>query len=147
MQTKKKSSQWLLYKILQEIFPPGVVILEEIHLPSALVIQTGYLMTFDIFVPSMNMIFEYHGYHHYYDHHMFGDVISRKERDEQRRLVCSYHNVIYLEVPYWWHCDKASVIALIHQKRPDIVPHAVDTPFQYRIATELTKDVNIIKYV
>jgi len=88
-------------------------------------------MTFDIYVPGLNLIFEYQGHQHYQDHYMFGDVKSLRERDEQRRVACIYHNLTFLEVPYWWQRDKESVIAIIHQERPDLVPHALSNPFQY----------------
>jgi len=103
---QKKSSQWWLYKSLHEIFPPGSEILEEFHLPSMSFVQTGYLMTFDIYVPQLKIVFEYHGYHHYHDHYMFGDIRSQNERDKQKRAACICHNINYLEVPYWWQRDK-----------------------------------------
>jgi len=134
---QKRSSQWWLYKTLQEMFPPGTELIEEFKLPSISFIQSGHLMTFDVYLPSLNMILEYHGFHHYYDHYMFGDVQCYKARDEQRRLSCIFHNITYLEVPYWWQRDKESVIAIIHQARPDIVPHVLVTPFQYPKTTKL----------
>jgi len=62
---------------------------------------------------------------------MYGDVDSNKERDKQRRVACFYQNITYMEVPYWWQHDKESILAIMHQVRPDIVPHAMVTPFQY----------------
>jgi len=116
----KKSSQWYLLKILQEIIPPGVNMLEEYHFPS-MIFSKGYLMIYDICIPSLQIIIEYHGYQHYYDHVMFGDVKTRNERDGERREACKYHNISYLEVPYWWKRDKVSIIAILHKLRPDIV--------------------------
>jgi len=81
-------------------------------------------MIFDIYIPSLNLIIEYHGYQHYHDHYMFGNVKSRQERDKQRKVACNYLNIAYLEVPYWWERDKESVLAIIHKARPDIVPRA-----------------------
>jgi len=89
-------------------------------------------MTFDVYIPSLNIIIEYHGYQHYYDHYMFGDVKPYKEQDKKRRAACVYHNISYLEVPYWWQHDKESVMAIIHQVRPDIVPQSLVTPFHYQ---------------
>jgi len=94
----------------------------------------GNLMTFDVYVPAMNMIFEYHGIQHFHDHFLFGAVKSNKERDKQRRAACIYHNITYLEVPYWWQRDKESVVAIIHLVRPDIVTPPLATPFQYSIS-------------
>jgi len=89
-------------------------------------------MIFDIYIPSLNIIFEYHGYQHYFDHYMFGDVKSQRQHDNDRRITCKYHNITYLEVPYWWQHDKQSIIAMVHLVRPDIVAHSSSsTPFQY----------------
>jgi len=142
---KKKSSQWWLYKALQEIFPPGIDILEEYEFPAMQLSQTGYLMSFDIYVPSLHIILEYHGYQHYYDHYMFGDVKVHKERDYERRVACAHHSITYLEVPYWWQHDKESVIAVIHRVRPDIVPDVpVVTPFQYSIKAKPNKEITLL---
>jgi len=125
----KRSCQWWLCKTLQEIFPPGTDILEEYQLPS--IIHTGYILTFDICAPSLNIIFEYQGYQHFYDHYLFGDVKTQKEQDKTKRDACMYHNITYLEVPYWWQRDKESIVAIVHHIRPDIIPHALGSPFHY----------------
>jgi len=91
---------------------PTVDILEEYYFPM-LFIQIGNLMTFDIYVSSFNLVIEYHRYQHYYDHYMFGDAKSCKERDSERRLACINQNINYLEVLYWWHCDKLHMITSI----------------------------------
>jgi len=102
------------------------------------------LTIFDIYVPSLNIIFEYYGYQHYQDHFLFGDVISRKEQDNNRRLACAYNNITYFEVPYWWQHDKESIIAILHHLRPDTVPEApITTPFHYQIKTKLNQAVII----
>jgi len=92
---QKKSSQWRLFKTLQEILP-GVDILEEYQLPDIFLAQTGNVMFYDIYVPSFNIIFEYHGYQHYYDHYLFGDVKSRKGRDNEKKisLFSKQHHVL-----------------------------------------------------
>jgi len=99
---------------------------------------------FDIYVPSLNVIIEYHGYQHYNDHYMFGDVKSRKELDNKRRVACAYHNITYLEIPYWWQHDKGSLIGIMHQARPDIVPDTpMLTPFHYPAKARANKEINI----
>jgi len=88
------------------------------------------------------LVFEYQGFQHYSDHCMFGDIKSCQERDKQKKKACNSFNITYLEVPYWWHYDKESIVALIHQERPDIVPHAMGTPFQYPTKLELKTEVH-----
>jgi len=100
-------------------------------------------MLFDIFIPSLNIIFEYHGYQHYFDHCLFGDVKSKKERDDERSEACNFHGITYVEVPYWWKRDKESIIAILHRFRPDIVPEPMATPFQYPIKQKPNKSVDV----
>jgi len=141
---QKKSSQWWLYKALREIFPPNTIIIEEFKLQLSL--APGNSMIFDVYIPSLNLIFEYQGYQHYYANCMFGNIKSQQEQDQKKRLACNYLDITYLEVPYWWQYDKESIIAIIYQKRPDIVAHVLGgTPFQYP-STTLSKEVNVIQY-
>jgi len=142
--TKKKSSQWWLYKTLQEIVPTGVDILEEYKFPTT-VLQTENVMIFDIYVPALNIILEYHGVQHYYDHYLFGYFKSSVERDSERRLTCANHNITYLEVPYWWQHDKESITTIVHQVRPDIVPASpIAIPFHYQVVTpKPSKDLKV----
>jgi len=101
---------------------------------------SGSLMIYDICVPALNIIFEYHGHHHYHDHYLFGDVNSCKERDKKRRLACANQSINYLEVPYWWQRDQESLIAMVHQVRPDVVPYApIGIPFQYEVKAKPSK--------
>jgi len=93
---QKRSSQWCLYKTLQLIFPPGTEIIEEFHLPSMLFAQSEYLMTFDVYIPALNLAFEYHGYQHYYDHHLFGSAKTNEQKDKQKREACMHHIITYL---------------------------------------------------
>jgi len=89
-------------------------------------------MIFDIYIPSLSIIFEYHGYQHYYDHYLFGDTKSCTDRDIEKRAACSYHNISYIEIPYWWQHDQESLIATVHKVRPDLVlDAALDYPFKY----------------
>jgi len=52
-----------------------------------------------------------------------------------------------LEVPYWWQFDKESIITIIHQERPDIVPQSPGTPFQYHARISPIKELNVTKYL
>jgi len=102
------------------------------------------LMTFDICVPSLNIIFDFQGYQHYYDHYMFGDVKFHREHDVEKRALCTTHNFGYLEVPYWWQHDKESVIAILNNLRPDIVLCTpMPIPFHYAKKSKPIKDLTV----
>jgi len=119
--------------MVQEIFPHGVDVLEEYHIPAINFSINGFAMVFDIYVPSFKIIFEYHGHHHYLGHYLFGDVKYRADRDKERREICTLHGITYIEVPYWWKRDKESVVALLANFRPDIV---IESPIDTRVTYE-----------
>jgi len=79
-------------------------------------------MTYDIYVPSLNIIMEYQGWLHYQHHPFFGNVVHQKGQDNEKRDACTYHNISYFEVPYWWQYDQESIMAILHQARPDVIP-------------------------
>jgi len=82
----------------------------------------GSPIVFDVYVPGLCLAFEYNGYQHYYNHFMFGDVKSHKERDKARQIVCEALGITVIEIPYWWSGqDKESIIAALHKIRPDIL--------------------------
>jgi len=105
---QKKSSQWILYKIIKEVLPSDIEVIEDYTHPF-LVFETGCVITFDIYISSLNVAIEYNGYQHYHDHVMFGDALSNKKRDNERRTACKSSGISLIEVPYWWQRDKANI--------------------------------------
>jgi len=95
--------------------------------------STGSAITFDIYISALNLVFEYHGFQHYYDHFIFGISNSLKDRDNERREKSKSLGLTYVEIPYWWHQDKESIISLLHRIRPDIIPTPPEEfiPFSY----------------
>jgi len=88
-------------------------------------------MIFDIYIPSFKLALEYYGYQHYYNHLMFGDVESRKERDLERHKACNSIGITFIEVPYWWQRDEDSIISILYKSRPDLVTGYKFIPFSY----------------
>jgi len=123
---QKKSIQWRLYKLIKEILPANIEVVEDYRHPSLKFSDTGCPMIFDVYVPSLNLILEFNGYQHYYNY-IFGDAKSLKERDSERYAACMSMGMHLIEVPYWWQCDKASITAILHKYRPDIL-HSPQVP-------------------
>jgi len=116
----RKSSQWLLYKIIKQVLPSDIELIEE-YVHPVMKFRSGSPMVFDIYIAAFNLAFEYNGYQHYYDHYLFGNVNSHKLRDTERHNACKSKGITLIEVPYWWHCDKESVVSLLYKIRPDIM--------------------------
>ena len=63
-------------------------------------------MELDIWLPELNLAFEYQGEQHYSD-----DVISR--RDREKRSACKEAGIRLIEVPYTWDASKEYVLGLL----------------------------------
>ena len=88
--------------------------------------ESGYKMTFDAFLPNFKLVFEYQGEQHYHDIFTFGEQQRYARRDAEKRKACSSNGISLIEVPYWWDFTKESLMATIHQKRPDLIPFLSD---------------------
>jgi len=105
----------LLYKIIRDILPLNIEVIEEYMHPFIQFTNTGFPIVFDVYIPSFDLAFEHHGYQHYQDHAIFGPVQSRKERDNERREACKSAGITCIEVPYWWHRDQETILAVLHK--------------------------------
>eukprot|EP01121_Diplochlamys_sp_Union-15-3_P022740 TRINITY_DN9778_c0_g1_i1.p1 TRINITY_DN9778_c0_g1~~TRINITY_DN9778_c0_g1_i1.p1 ORF type:complete len:102 (+),score=16.82 TRINITY_DN9778_c0_g1_i1:324-629(+) len=75
--------------------------------------QSGRSMEFDVFVPSLNLAFEYQGYQHYNDHYMFGPLKLYKTKDEEKKQFCTANGITLIKVPHWWDYSLDSLISEI----------------------------------
>jgi len=105
-------------------------------------------MIFDIYIPSLNIIVEYHGFQHYFDHYLFGGAKSHKDRDKERSKSCTSHGISYIEVPYWWKRDKESIVAVLHSLRPDVISdNSMPNPFTYEPRQKKTRiNLSFVEY-
>jgi len=96
-------------------------------------------MVFDVYVPSLNLIFEYQGHQHYNDNYLFGEIKSRLDRENEKHGACNSVGISYLKVPYWWQRDKESIVGVLHRYRPDILDISKDVfPFSYKEKKRIT---------
>jgi hypothetical protein len=51
--------------------------------------DTNKPLIFDIFIPSLQMAFEYQGEQHFDEHFAFGTSDSQQSKDNRRRTKCS----------------------------------------------------------
>ena len=67
---------------------------------------TNRPMQLDIFIPELNLAFEYQGEQHYTFHYLYGHPEERQMRDAEKKIKCAEAGITLIEVPYWW--DKAA---------------------------------------
>ena len=74
------------------------------------------LLEIDIFVPSINLGFEYQGEQHYDDMpQAFGHLESYHFRDKFKQSLCDQQNISLINIPYWWDLSSSSIIHSINQ--------------------------------
>ena len=96
----KKSTQWLLFLQISKLFPDVEVIEEYDH--QEMTRFSGHPVQFDIFIPKLNLAFEYHGIHHYKDTTAFGPIEIYQMRDAEKEKLCKQFNIELVVIPYSW---------------------------------------------
>lgn len=128
-----KSSQRILKLRVQEIFPNtgicatlevDLAVVHEDYLHPELQFDSGHGMQLDLFIPKLSLAFEYQGEQHFQNLNSFAPLALYSERDKQKRKACKGHGITLVEVPYWWDFGKDSLVATIHELRPDIFPNS-----------------------
>jgi len=105
----------------------------------ALIPLLGRPISFDVFVPTLNLALEYHGQQHYEENYWFGSRTDSEEREEEKRQACNLLGITLIEVPYWWQRDmvcmtlgnfspymltydlQQSIQALLQDSRPEVL--------------------------
>jgi hypothetical protein len=118
---------------LEEIYP-GTKILCNYRDDRLRYEDTNYMMEFDLFLPSLNLAFEYQGNNiifmayirnikqgiqHYERNYHFGGNSAleiRKNKDLSKIRECSKHNIEIVTVPYTWDGDIQSLKKIISQQ-------------------------------
>lgn len=113
----KKSTQFWLKKQVGSLFP-GMQILEDYRHPQ-LRYQSGAAAELDLFLPQLNLAFEYQGEQHYHDLPMFGPLELYRLRDSDKVQLCADAGIKLVIVPYWWDKRLSSLGKLLH----NVVPH------------------------
>ena len=104
---KKKSSQRLLFSLIQKIFPSLLVIEDYIH---PYFIKTNNNMELDIFIPALQLAFEYQGQHHYDDiPAIFYPIDSTIIRDEVKDGLAKKYSIKIIYIPFWWDQSLSSL--------------------------------------
>ena len=116
-------------------------------------------MEFDILIPKLNLAIEYYGEQHYLFHFLQGDPEEQQRRDSEKRIKCAEEGITLIEIPYWWDRNSSklinsylflsiieSLLATIHQIRPDIIPENMVPQGAKPIpATNKKKEISKIK--
>lgn len=110
---KKSAQRWLFLKLL-DLYPNEEIIEDYLH--AQLTRISDMCIQFDVFIPALNIAFEYHGYHHYHDHPVFGGIELQRCRDKEKTMLCAENNIKLVVVPYYWDETIESLEHLISEQ-------------------------------
>eukprot|EP00026_Physarum_polycephalum_P000339 Phypoly_transcript_00339.p1 GENE.Phypoly_transcript_00339~~Phypoly_transcript_00339.p1 ORF type:complete len:1688 (+),score=210.60 Phypoly_transcript_00339:78-5141(+) len=84
--------------------------------------QTGYYVELDLFLPDLDLCFEFQDNYHYltswYSH---VPLATTREKDDYKRESVRMRHVTIVSVPFWWDGSENSLSALVHFYRPDLL--------------------------
>ena len=108
----KKAQQRLLFIQVQKIYPKFYII--ENYRPFFLMGENERALEYDIFVPPINIAFEYQGEQHYDDMPgAFGQFELFSHRDLSKVDHSFRENIKLIRVPYWWDHSISSLLPLL----------------------------------
>eukprot|EP01124_Arcella_intermedia_P024383 TRINITY_DN4089_c0_g2_i1.p1 TRINITY_DN4089_c0_g2~~TRINITY_DN4089_c0_g2_i1.p1 ORF type:complete len:393 (-),score=95.49 TRINITY_DN4089_c0_g2_i1:167-1345(-) len=57
---------------------------------------------FDFYIPKHDLVIEYQGEQHYFHVFPWTSINNEKNRDQEKRDICSMNRLKLIEIPYWW---------------------------------------------
>ena len=125
--TKWGKSQWHLLQTVKQMLvgnsygvKEGDIKCDYKH-PDLVYQDSKFKMELDIFVPVLNLAFEYNGQQHFQPHYVFGSCSLQQKRDEEKKKACNEAGITLIEVPFWWDYSRSSLVASVLQQRPELV--------------------------
>eukprot|EP01127_Copromyxa_protea_P018151 TRINITY_DN563_c0_g1_i4.p2 TRINITY_DN563_c0_g1~~TRINITY_DN563_c0_g1_i4.p2 ORF type:complete len:350 (+),score=47.52 TRINITY_DN563_c0_g1_i4:1994-3043(+) len=111
----KKTTQKLLFTQISSIAQGEV---KQNYMHPGVKWDKSRRMELDIWLPAQNLAVEYQGEQHYHPiGNAFGvDSSMRRSyyiRDEEKKLKCAAAGIKLVTVPYWWDCQRDSLLTLI----------------------------------
>jgi hypothetical protein len=79
-------------------------------------------MTFDVWIPKLNLALEYQGTQHYSDYQWMGEdrLDIQFFRDRRKLDACKSNNIHIIQVPHWWDGGIDSLFSTIGKVRRSI---------------------------
>ena len=107
--SKRSNQRWLFLQI-EKLFPSYEIFEDFLH---SNIRNSGLSVEFDIFIPELNIAFEYHGEQHYNELMAFGSIELYQARDLEKARICKKVAIQLIEIPYTWDNTKEQLIAFI----------------------------------
>ena len=118
---KIKSQNFLLHNI-KLLFPNEEIIELNYRHKDIRYNNTNQSIELDIFIPKLNLSFEYQGKQHYEFNSIHGPSNPQKSKDEEKIKLCEKYGITLIQIPYWWNRNLESLKSIIHSKRIELFP-------------------------
>ena len=102
------------------LFPNEQVHTDFIH-PNLIYKNSLENMQLDVFIPNLNLAFEYQGKQHYNESIFPTGKIAQSMMDKEKLEACKMFGITLIEVPYWWDFSVNSLVATIKKERSDLL--------------------------
>ena len=109
----KKSVQRLLYSLVESTYLPYFII-ENYHHP-LLLNSSDVPLEYDIFIPALNLAFEYQGEQHFDDMPVTSGSIEHSQiRDQWKVTLSEQLSVKLILIPFWWDKTLSTLLSALN---------------------------------
>lgn len=115
---KHYHTQNYLVSIVRALFPQQEIKTDFKH-PGLVFPSTFKMIELDIFLPKLNLAFEYNGHQHYHYNALWGQSEAMQE-DAIKFNLCSAAGITLIQIPYWWDYSLREVIKILKHRCPQI---------------------------
>ena len=110
----KKYNQRNLFVLTQQLFS-SLLLIENYRHPYLVCANNQLHLEYDIYIPSLNIAFEYQGQHHFDDIPSgFSHVELYRSRDREKEELSEKQQIKLITIPYWWDQSSTSLRSTIH---------------------------------
>ena len=110
--SKKSVQRWLF--ILTSNYYANYFVIESYFYPS-LRFPMGRWISFDIFIPELNIALEYDGEQHFEEvHQTLGFLEITQYSDKQKKIIAKENFIRLIKIPYWWDRTSPSLLPFLN---------------------------------
>lgn len=121
-------SQDRLVTVVRQIYPDSEIIVNYKH-PDLRFLRSGRKMEFDVWIPDLNLAFEYQGEQHYYLTNWLSEeqFAAVQMRDREKAEAAQAHGITLIPVKYTWNRSRTDLEKIIAAggSRPSASPRTI----------------------